>query len=54
MHLYQDQAFNISAILSANLDVLEVNDLNRAKLAKHNLSREQLEDRQMSADECRC
>ena len=50
MHLYQDQAFNISAILSANLDVLEVNDLNRAKLAKHNLSREQLEDRQMSAD----
>lgn len=34
----------------ANLDVLEVNDLNRAKLAKHNLSREQLEDRQMSAD----
>ena len=43
MHLYQDQAFNISAILSANLDVLEVNDLNRAKLAKHNLSREQLE-----------
>lgn len=50
VHLFKTPTVSFNAILSANFDSLDKNDLSQTKLAKHNLKREQLEDRDRSAD----
>ena len=50
MHLYKDNSFNVSAIVNATIESLDVDDLSRSELAKHHLSKAQLEDRDASAD----
>ena len=50
VHLYKDSNFNVNAILSSNIQKLDVDELSRSKLASRNLTREQIEDRDMSVD----
>jgi outer membrane protein len=50
VHLYKNSSFNVSAILSTNIQKLDVDDLDSNKLAQRNLTKDQLEDRDMSVD----
>lgn len=50
VNLYKHELFNVNAILAANMNKLDVDKLKASKLAKHNLTKSQLEDRDISAD----
>ena len=50
MSLYKNELITLNGILSVNMDQLDVDDLSESKLTQKNLSRAQLEDRDISAD----
>ena len=50
MKLYKNELFTLNGIVNVNMNKLDVDDLNESKLAQKNLSRVQLEDRDISAD----
>lgn len=50
IHLFKNDAFSFSAILSGQFDGLDVEDMEESKLAEFGLSRSQLVDRKLGAD----
>ncbi|TCB50161.1 MipA/OmpV family protein [Acinetobacter sp. ANC 4779] len=50
MKLYKNELITLNGIVSVNLNKLDVDDLNESKLAAKNLTKMQLEDRDISAD----
>ena len=50
MSLYKNELITLNGIVNVNMNRLDVEDLSESKLAQKNLSRAQLEDRDISAD----
>ncbi|WP_407308391.1 MipA/OmpV family protein [Acinetobacter sp.] len=50
MKFYKNELFTLNGIVSVNMNKLDVDDLNESKLAEKNLTKMQLEDRDISAD----
>ena len=50
LHLWKNDSFSVSAIVSGSFNDLDVKDMKESTLAKYGLTRSQLEDRKMGAD----